>query len=277
MQQASPSGIADQMSKLCAPPRFYADHLRRRSRVAILSGSVMQSGASGTSLGSVCDGNALSLRSAAQEGNVSLVRTSEFSNMDDEIDTGANIYAISPRNGSALSLRSMAQEQNISPIKTSEDSNSEGETQAGQSVDEERNGEEEDILSSSTSSSSSSSPCSASLPNECKRFVEGQFSITVVTLAGTQLEIKGLYADMNVRELALRIAAETGIPPFAVTLNHDGQLLTIDSLMRLQECSIMDGSELLLVKQWGWAKPDLRLLSELSAKWGGSTLSVKSV
>lgn len=182
------------------------------------------------------------------------------------------------------------QKEYVALIKTSRDGDSDEQTDAGESVEENKG----DDFSSSASSNSpmnerrgstddrccvsgSSSPAPSDSPmNKDRNSTDGGISITVTTLAGKQLEIKGLYADMHAQEVALRIAAETGIPAFAVTLDHDGQLLTMDSQMLLRECRIVDGSELLLVKQWGWGKPDMRLLSELSAKWGGSKLSFKS-
>jgi len=194
-----------------------------------------------------------------------------------------DISPASVPDGGALSMRSAPQEENVTILKTSRDGDSDGQTGAGESVEEKK----EDTFSLSPSTDSSIDERRDSTDNQCSDIgssspapldsrmnksgysTDGRFSITVTTMAGKQLEIKGLYAGMHARDVALRIAAETGIPPFAVTLDHGGQLITMDSQMLLRECGIEDGSDLFLLKLWGWGKPDMRLLSELSAKWGG--------
>eukprot|EP00930_Biecheleria_cincta_P070778 TRINITY_DN58387_c0_g1_i1.p1 TRINITY_DN58387_c0_g1~~TRINITY_DN58387_c0_g1_i1.p1 ORF type:complete len:238 (+),score=65.26 TRINITY_DN58387_c0_g1_i1:30-743(+) len=236
MQVASLLGAEDSASKLCVPQYFYVDHLQKR-RQALASKSI----------------------------DDVIFQETRNSSMDAEAD------GLSPGellDEAALFVLSAQQEDNFSLSKISEDRNSDEQTDAGESMEEEKKDEEEDQEADEAYPDSPK--------NEHRYPTDGGFSVTVATLAGEQLEIKGLYADMHARELAFRVAAETGIPPFAVALNHDGQLLTMDSNMLLQECCIVDGSEVLLVKQWGWGKPDLRLLSELHAKWGGSKLSIKS-
>jgi len=98
------------------------------------------------------------------------------------------------------------------------------------------------------------------------------FSVILNTLAGSQTEIGGLSADTHVQELAQRVASKLCIPLFAVTLNCNGQMLTADSPMYLEDCSISEGSDLYLVKCWGWGKPDMRLLEELHKKCEGKAV-----
>jgi len=95
------------------------------------------------------------------------------------------------------------------------------------------------------------------------------FSVIVNTLAGSQMEIGGLSADTQVQELAKRVASKLCIPLFAVTLDCHGQMLTADSPMYLEDCGISEGSDLYLVKCWGWGKPDMRLLEELHKRCEG--------
>lgn len=243
MQKVSHLGAEDWASKLCAPPSFYVHYLRNLQR--------------------------------RKEELSSKFADDTIFREDRSSSTAAESDGLSPGSvpyGGASSMILPPQEDNFSLIKTSEDCNSDEQTDAGESVEEEKTDEDEEEEAGNFCSSASPD----SSMNKRRHSTDGGFSITVSTLAGKQLEIQDLYADMHARELALRIAAETGIPPFAVALNHDGQLLTMDSQMLLQECCIVDGSELLLVKQWGWGKPDLRLLSELTAKWGGGKLSMES-
>lgn len=91
------------------------------------------------------------------------------------------------------------------------------------------------------------------------------FSVTINTMIGGCNEIKSLYADTHVESLCEMVAKEFGIPSFAVVLMHNESLLNISTGMSLEMAGIEDGSQLFLVKQFGWAKPDVRMMADLDS------------
>lgn len=93
------------------------------------------------------------------------------------------------------------------------------------------------------------------------------FAVTIGTIAGERRPLEGLHQGMTVHELCDKVAALYSIPDFAVRLLHEGQVHVSGSAAFLHTLGVAEGSELLLLKQWGWGKPDLHLLQELHAQW----------
>lgn len=97
-----------------------------------------------------------------------------------------------------------------------------------------------------------------------------EFSVTIRTMAGSSLELGGLSETMEVCELCQKVGLAFKLPAFAVRLLHGREVLHIScEVATLKLVGVVHGVELVLVKQWGWAKPDLRKLAELQRHWSG--------
>lgn len=93
------------------------------------------------------------------------------------------------------------------------------------------------------------------------------FSVIILTLDGASRVVTGVCSNTQVCELVDCVAAQFEIPSFAVRLMLDEQVLHMSfEGTTLGMVGIADGSELLLVKNFGWGKPDIRLLAELAAQ-----------
>mmetsp|Transcript_67185 Transcript_67185/g.104970 ORF Transcript_67185/g.104970 Transcript_67185/m.104970 type:complete len:525 (+) Transcript_67185:60-1634(+) len=94
------------------------------------------------------------------------------------------------------------------------------------------------------------------------------FSVTVSTVTGVCETLDRLHADTEVFKLCELVAKRFGIPDFAVRLMIGGQVIHMSCIgMTLDMAGIVEGSELLLVKQFGWGKPDLRMLDDMEKLW----------
>lgn len=90
------------------------------------------------------------------------------------------------------------------------------------------------------------------------------FSVTILTLDGASKEAKGVCSNTQVCDLVDFVAEHFEIPSFAVRLLLDEQVLHMSCEgTTLGMVGIAEGSELLLVRNFGWGKPDIRLLAEL--------------
>mmetsp|Transcript_149047 Transcript_149047/g.415399 ORF Transcript_149047/g.415399 Transcript_149047/m.415399 type:complete len:266 (-) Transcript_149047:531-1328(-) len=96
------------------------------------------------------------------------------------------------------------------------------------------------------------------------------FTVTINTIAGERRELGGLHPGLTVHELCEKAAGLFCIPDFAVRLLYQGQVFMSGSALLLHTIGVEEGSEFILLKQWGWAKPDLRLLQELHMRHGGT-------
>jgi hypothetical protein len=100
----------------------------------------------------------------------------------------------------------------------------------------------------------------------------GFFSVTINTIDGACCEVEGLHSDMQLDELFEVVAQRFGIPTFAVCMIVDDSFLRWDSSqthLLLCMVGISPGTQLTLVKDFGWGKPDVALLSELAIEWCG--------
>jgi hypothetical protein len=94
------------------------------------------------------------------------------------------------------------------------------------------------------------------------------FSVTVSTVTGVCETFERLHADTEVFKLCELVAKRFGIPDFAVRLMIGGQVIHMSCIgMTLDMAGIAEGSDLLLVKQFGWGKPDLRTLDDMEKRW----------
>lgn len=94
------------------------------------------------------------------------------------------------------------------------------------------------------------------------------FSVTVSTVTGVCETLERLHADTEVFKLCELVAKRFGIPDFAVRLMIGGQVIHMSCIgMTLDMAGIAEGSDLLLVKQFGWGKPDLRTLDDMEKRW----------
>jgi len=94
------------------------------------------------------------------------------------------------------------------------------------------------------------------------------FSLTVSTVTGVCETLERLHADTEVFKLCELVAKRFGIPDFAVRLMIGGQVIHMSCIgMTLDMAGIAEGSDLLLVKQFGWGKPDLRTLDDMEKRW----------
>jgi hypothetical protein len=102
------------------------------------------------------------------------------------------------------------------------------------------------------------------------RWEGSSFSITVSTMNGNCHDISGLYSNMPANELCAIVAERLEIPVFAVYLVWGSQALHASMVpTSLGLLDIREGSQLTLAKDFGWAKPDLTLLTGLEKQWQG--------
>jgi hypothetical protein len=118
------------------------------------------------------------------------------------------------------------------------------------------------LLEVSGSSIASHAPASTALAE--------YFSVTVNTMSGTCETIEDLHAEMHALELCELVAARFKLPNFAVRLMFNDQVIHMSCVgMTLRKAGIVKGSQLLLVKNFGWSKPDLSLLDDMQKQWRG--------
>jgi len=100
---------------------------------------------------------------------------------------------------------------------------------------------------------------------------EEEFSVSVSNMCGDEKRITGLKPSMEFQELVKRVGLMYETPDAAVGLLCDGQKLTaiVPGNAQLRSTCLGQDSQLLLVKQFGWMRPNLRLLAELEKKWTG--------
>lgn len=90
---------------------------------------------------------------------------------------------------------------------------------------------------------------------------EASFAVGIVRLDGSLTEVDGLHSHMIVEELVELVANSFKIPNFAVRLMWDGQILHMSQpAIPLHSLGIREGVQLTLVKNFGWAKPDVSKL-----------------
>jgi len=95
-----------------------------------------------------------------------------------------------------------------------------------------------------------------------------RFSVNIVNLAGETQQVSNLRLSNSLSELYDRIAEEFAMPSFAVRVCVDGQLLGAESYEKsLGQLGFSEESEVMLVKVWGWAKPQLDLLTQFEKNW----------
>lgn len=105
--------------------------------------------------------------------------------------------------------------------------------------------------------------CSAALPP----FVADGFSVTIRSVGGVEQQLDGLDGFVGIDQLCQRISNEFDLPVFAIRLLIEGQLYHSLSSGSLGEIGVEEGSEITIVQDWGWAKPNLFELEELQRKW----------
>lgn len=94
-----------------------------------------------------------------------------------------------------------------------------------------------------------------------------EFSVNVLTLAGEAKQVNTKSSDTLI-DLSEKIAEKFAIPSFAVRLCHNGELLGAESTSKsLAQLGMTADSQVMLMQIWGWAKPQLDLLSELEKQW----------
>jgi len=90
------------------------------------------------------------------------------------------------------------------------------------------------------------------------------FSAIVSGLDGRNVEVGGLDDEMEVPDFCDRVADAFQIPAFAVRVMIHGSILHMSQPgVSLRAAGIAEGSQLVLVKQWGWSRPDMRMLADL--------------
>jgi len=96
------------------------------------------------------------------------------------------------------------------------------------------------------------------------------FSIAVSSMTGTLFDIPNLQPNTHVFELCQKVAELCSMPLFAVRLLHQTEVLHMSwTGVSLDDLGLKQGSQLMLVKQFGWGKPDLHKLCELQRQWQG--------
>jgi hypothetical protein len=97
--------------------------------------------------------------------------------------------------------------------------------------------------------------------------IEDPFAVTILTVTGACLELDRVHSDILVGELVERVANAFKIPNFAVRLMWGEQILHMSQpAATLQMVGIEEGAQLTLVKNFGWAKPDVTMLHELPGR-----------
>lgn len=96
------------------------------------------------------------------------------------------------------------------------------------------------------------------------------FSIAVSSMTGVLLvDIPNLQPNTQVSVLCQKVAECCSMPLFAVRLVHQAEVLHMSWTGSLDDLGLKQGSRLTLLKQFGWAKPDLHTLCELQREWQG--------
>jgi hypothetical protein len=99
--------------------------------------------------------------------------------------------------------------------------------------------------------------------------------VHVGTLTGFVKEIGPVHEDMYIYELCDMVAAAFEIPNFVVRLMLDERIFHMSMFdATLGRVGIVDGTQLTLVKNLGWARPDVSMLGELEKKWRGAELGL---
>lgn len=107
-------------------------------------------------------------------------------------------------------------------------------------------------------------------PRQDESMAAPPFSVTVSSMTGVLFDIPNLQPKTQIFELCQKVAELCSMPPFAVRLLHQTEVLHMSwTDVSLDDLGLKQGSQLLLVKQFGWAKPNLQKLSELQRHWQG--------
>jgi hypothetical protein len=100
--------------------------------------------------------------------------------------------------------------------------------------------------------------------------LEDPFSVLVFDMIGRSHEVGGLKRSMQVCELCEVVGQKLGIIDFAVRLLFDDQVFHMSLQgLTLGKAGISDGCQMTLLKDFGWAKPDVTQLAELEKRWRG--------
>merc|ERR1712146_8207 len=87
-------------------------------------------------------------------------------------------------------------------------------------------------------------------------------------MGGEVQEVANLKLTDTLLHLYDKIAEQFAMPSFAVRICVDGQLLGAESENKsLGQLSFSEESEVMLVKVFGWAKPQLDLLTQFQKEW----------
>jgi len=101
---------------------------------------------------------------------------------------------------------------------------------------------------------------------------EATFAVAIVSLDGSSREVYGLHSHMIVEELVELVANTFKIPNFAVRLMWKGDILHMSQpATPLHMLGIEEGVQFTLVKNFGWAKPDVSKLHEFGNFYSNRT------
>merc|ERR1719401_1740725 len=98
------------------------------------------------------------------------------------------------------------------------------------------------------------------------------YSVIVSSMIGRCETFMGLHEDMQVCRLCALVGKRFEIPDFAVRLMCDEKVIHMSDAMTLGMAGVVEGSQLLLVKNFGWARPDLRQLTDMEKQWRGRNI-----
>lgn len=108
--------------------------------------------------------------------------------------------------------------------------------------------------------------------------VAATFAVTIVVLNGSHRNIYGLHSHMVVEELVELVASAFQMPNFAVRLLWKAEILHMSQpATPLHVLGIEEGVQLTLVKNFGWAKPDVIKLHDLGMFNGAKTSAARSL
>eukprot|EP00746_Dinoflagellata_sp_MGD_P162838 gnl/MRDRNA2_/MRDRNA2_90572_c0_seq1.p1 gnl/MRDRNA2_/MRDRNA2_90572_c0~~gnl/MRDRNA2_/MRDRNA2_90572_c0_seq1.p1 ORF type:complete len:226 (+),score=44.95 gnl/MRDRNA2_/MRDRNA2_90572_c0_seq1:56-733(+) len=106
------------------------------------------------------------------------------------------------------------------------------------------------------------------LGNADQQIESYRFSVNVCDIAGEIQQVANLKLSDTLLNLYDKIAEQCAVPSFAVRICVDGQLLGAESANQsLGQLGFSEESEVMLVKVWGWAKPQLDLLTQFQKEW----------
>lgn len=117
---------------------------------------------------------------------------------------------------------------------------------------------------------------SASIDTPKAATVAATFAVTIVILNGSH-RVYGVHSHMVVEELVELVASAFKIPIFAVRLLWKEEILHMSQpATPLHVLGIEEGVQLTLVKNFGWAKPDVTKIHELGMFDGAKTSAARS-